>query len=49
MSNADYSVDGLLFSDEDVPTFDVDSDDEAMKAFPRDKSKKKIYYESGNN
>ncbi len=42
LNDADYS-DGFAFSDEDVLTFDVDLEDEAMKAFPRDKSKKKNY------
>ena len=42
LSDAHYS-DGLAFSDEEVLTFDVDSEDEAMKAFPWDKSKRKNY------
>ncbi len=42
LNDVDYS-DGLAFSDEDVLTFDADSEDEAMKAFPRDKLKKRNY------
>ena len=39
LSDADYSGGLLSISDEDVVTFDVDSEDQAMKAFPRNKSK----------
>jgi hypothetical protein len=46
---SDYVVpEGLAYSDdEDVLVIDIDSDDEAMKGFPRDNSKNKNYNRDG--